>query len=188
MSYKLIVKNYMKVGIKKVLTEAISTKVPSTVGSVVGTSMIASGLFELTKEGTKAIISTNTEETPSALEVENALLKSEIITLKNQIAILEEPSIGSRIDEAICTIHGSMTSWFDWATKRPQPKIEKPPLLPKEKTSAVPTEDIMEEHLAFSLVPEGSGVIFRVFYLIFGLYMIYYPLFHSLFGKLFSKK
>ena len=68
----------MKVGIKKVLTEALSAKVPPTVGAV----MVASGLFELTKEGTKAIIDANKEETPSALEVENNLLKSEIITLR----------------------------------------------------------------------------------------------------------
>jgi len=175
----------MKVGIKKVLTEALSAKVPPTVGAV----MVASGLFELTKEGTKAIIDANKEETPSALEVENNLLKSEIITLKERLAVLEEPSIGSRIDEVICTIHDSMSSWIGWATKRPQPKIEQPPLLPMEKKSAVPSKEvIIEEHLASSLVPEGSGVIFRVFYLIFGLYMIYYPLVHSVFGKLFSKK
>lgn len=123
----------MKVGIKKVLTEVLSAKVPPTVGGVIGTSMVASGLFELTKEGTKSIIDANTEETPSALEVENNLLKSEIVTLKEKLAVLEEPSIGSRIDDMICTIHDSMSSWVSWATKRPQPKIEQPPLLPMEK-------------------------------------------------------
>jgi ABC-type multidrug transport system ATPase subunit len=46
----------------------------------------------------------------------------------------------------------------------------------------------VEETLAFSLVPENSSTLFRLSYLIFGLYMIYYPVFHSFLGKLFSKK
>ena len=42
---KRIIKNYMKVGLKKILqssTEVLSTKVPPTVGGVVGSSVVAS--------------------------------------------------------------------------------------------------------------------------------------------------
>jgi len=182
----------MKVGLKKILqtsTEVLSTKVPPTVGGVIGTSVIASGIYELSKKGTQAIIDAHTEITPSPLEVENELLKSEIISLKERVAILEEPSLGHKIDSVIDTIQDTVSSWVGWATKRPQPKVEQqPPLLPTEKKPALPSKEGMEETLAFSLVPENSSTLFRLSYLIFGLYMIYYPLLHSFLGKLFSKK
>ena len=72
----------MKVGLKKILqssTEVLSTKVPPTVGGVIGSSVVASGIYELSKKGTEAIIVANTEITPSPLEIGNSLLKSEII-------------------------------------------------------------------------------------------------------------
>ena len=190
--YKRIITNYMKIGLKKVLqssTEALSAKVPPTVGGVVGSSMIASGLYELTKKGTEVILDATTEKTPSPLEIENALLKSEIESLKQRVAILEEPSLGHKVDSVIGTIQDTVSNWMGWASKRPQPKVEQqPPLLPTEKKPALPYKEGMEETLAFSLVPENSGTLFRISYLIFGLYMIYYPLFHSFLDKLFSKK
>ena len=103
----------MKVGLKKILqtsTEVLSTKVPPTVGGVVGTSVIASGIYELSKKGTQAIIDAHTEITPSPLEVENELLKSEIISLKERVAILEEPSLGHKIDSVIGTIHDTVSN------------------------------------------------------------------------------
>jgi len=45
-----------------------------------------------------------------------------------------------------------------------------------------------EEHLCFSLIPENSGFIFRLAYLVFGLYIVYYPLMHDLVGKFFYKR
>ena len=191
-TYKRIIKSYMKVGLKKILqssTEVLSTKVPPTVGGVIGTSVVASGIYELSKKGTEAIIVANTEITPSPLEIENSLLKSEIASLKERVAILEEPSLGHKIDSVIGTIHDTVSNWIGWASKRPQPTVEQqPPLLPTEKKQALPSKEGVEETLAFSLVPENSSTLFRVSYLIFGLYMIYYPLLHSFLGKLFSKK
>lgn len=182
----------MKVGLKKILqssTEVLSAKVPPTVGGVIGSSVVASGVYELSKKGTQAIIVASTETTPSPLEIENNLLKCEIIALKEKVAILEEPSLGHKIDSVIGTIHDTVSNWIGWASKQPQPKVEQqPPLVPTEKKHALPSGEEMAETLAFSLVPENSSILFRVFYLIFGLYMIYYPLLHSFLGKLFSKK
>ena len=189
---KRIIKNYMKVCLKKILqssTEVLSTKVPPTVGGVVGSSVVASGVYELTKKGTESIIDATTEKTLSPLEIENNLLKSEIESLKERVAILEEPSLGHKVDSVISTIQDTVNNWMGWASKRPQPKVEQqPPRLPTEKKSALPSKEGMEETLAFSLVPENSSPLFRISYLIFGMYMIYYPLFHSFLAKLFSKK
>ena len=182
----------MKVGLKKILqtsTEVLSTKVPPTIGGVVGTSVVASGFYELTKKGTQSIIEAITEKTPSPLEIENNLLRSEIVSLKERVAFLEEPSLGHKIDSVIGAIQDSVSNWMGWASERPQPKVEQqPPPLPTEKKSALPPKEGMEETLAFSLVPENSSTLFRLSYLIFGLYMIYYPILHSFLGKLFSKK
>jgi hypothetical protein len=62
----------MRIGIKKVLqspTEVLGSKVPNTISGLVGTSLVSSGLYKLSKVGTQAII--NSKEDKPQLEVEN---------------------------------------------------------------------------------------------------------------------
>lgn len=92
----------MRVGITKIL----NTKVPSTLGTLVAGGLITNGLHDLTVISTKVIMSSNEEKSP--LETENELLKAEIISLKEEVSSLSQPSIGGNIDAMISSVQDSV--------------------------------------------------------------------------------
>ena len=172
----------MKVGISKVL----STKVPSTIGTLIAGGLITNGIHDLTTIATEVVAGPNKKKSP--LEVENELLKKEILSLKEEVASLSEPSIGGNIDSMICTVQNSVKSWIEWAGRKEQPKLEKIPVAAPKRTESPPLQENLEETLCFSLIPENSSFGFRVIYLFFGLYVIYYPVVNDLINKAFYKK
>jgi hypothetical protein len=186
---KLIIKTAAK-------TAAIKT--PETLLGTLGAGVLTTGIVKVLESSTDIISDTSKDDEKdkliARLESKVEQFETKVLELEEKITILEAPcqaTLGMKIDNTVSQIYSGFEKWRNWSIgHKPKPAEIQEAISENqeaisekivENTNSLPANSLPTDGItiAFSLVPEGSTFILRIFILFLSVYIVYYPIINT---------